>query len=392
MKSPKASSVTVALTLLLIAGWLLWSSATTAEQTPYTRGATLAEAHGCLACHSGALTGAMEVPPLQGCELPVEEFQSWVLYGGPQAQIGQAPQSGFGMPAYEGRLNPQDLQDLLAWSQIAGHETPTQGVLSELARAEQVAHKAGCFDCHGPLGQGGIKNTGSFTGAIPGFSGEQFKHLCDDSDPAAIEEWIRHGASERFLSGDPLAGLGRSFMSRQLTKMPAYQGVLSDEEIALLVQYCLHINSLGPMSAERYLTHREALASPQEEVKGQGEPQAAPGLPDEVAELFSSKCIRCHGPKKQKSGYRMDTAGGAFQPGDIAAFLEVSVIQPDAPEESLLYQFVSATEEDSLNEVFPMPPSEDERLSPKDLKAVRDWIAAGAPWADEQTLQSTYSD
>ena len=392
MKSPKASSVTVALSLLLIAGWLLWSSAATAEQTPYTRGATLADAHGCLACHSGALMGAMEVPPLRGCELPAEEFEAWVLYGVPQAQVGRSPQGGFGMPAYEGRLSPQDLQDLFAWSLIAGHETSSEGALSGLARAEQVALKAGCFDCHGPLGQGGINNTGSFTGTIPGFSGEQFHHLCDNSDPAAIEEWIRHGASERFLIGEPLAGLGRSFMSRQLTKMPAYQGVLSDEEIELLVQYCLHINSLGPMSAERYLTHRQALASPNVEVKDHGEPQGAPGLPDDVAEIFSSKCIRCHGPKKQKSDYRMDTAAGAFQPGDITAFLEASVIQPGAPEESLLYQFVSATEEDSLNEIFPMPPSEDERLSPEELKAIRDWIAAGAPWADEQTLQSTYSD
>ena len=392
MKSPKASSVTIALILLLITGWLLWSSAAAAEETPYIRGAALIDTHGCLACHSGNLMGAMKVPPLRGCELPEEEFQAWVLYGCPQAQPGRAQQSRFGMPAYEGHLDPEDVQDILAWSQIAGHEVPDQAALSDLARGEQVALKAGCFDCHGPLGQGGIKNTGSFTGAIPGFSGEQFKHLCDDGDPAAIEEWIRHGTSERFLSGEPLAGLGRSFMSSQLTKMPAYQDILSDEEIELLVRYCLHINSLGPMSAERYEAHRAALASSKMEVTGQEDSLAGPSLPREVAELFSSKCIRCHGPKKQKSDYRMDTAAAAFQSGDIADFLEGSVIQPGAPRESLLYQFVSATEEDSLNEVFPMPPSEDERLSPEELKVIRDWIASGAPWSDKQTLQSAYSD
>src|SRR5437899_10785404 len=36
----------------------------------------------------------------------------------------------------------------------------------------------------------------------------------------------------------------------------------------------------------------------------------------EIRPLFESRCIECHGPKKQKSGLRLDRKSSAFQGGD----------------------------------------------------------------------------
>jgi len=383
-----------------------------AESTPYSRGLELVRDNGCMSCHEGsrlspqgeartqgAFAGTL-VPPLIGCELSDSEFTSWVLDGSPLGAESLKGASGglskLKMPAYKGRLDKKDIADILAWSQIAGHQAggAAQRPESRIARAEALAEQHGCFECHGPLGQGGVKNPGSLTGQIPGFAGEELKHLCDDSDPVAVEDWIRRGRSERFLSGDPFSAAGRWFMNRQLTKMPGYDETLSDEEVQLLVEYCLHINELGPMDSAAYATHLIALSSLESSEPADEPliPADEPKMPQDVAALLSAHCIRCHGPKKQKSDYRMDTMSSAFTAGDIASFMETQPITPGQPEESLLVTFIAATEEDPENEVFPMPPDERDRFTHDQITLIREWVAAGAPWHESQTLHSTYSD
>jgi len=380
----------VGLSLGLLSG-LLWVDATRAEATPFTRGAALAAEHGCISCHARPELGGVAVPPLAGCDLSEDEFRTWVLHGSAGNARRGTQQESFGMPAYAGELSDEDIEDLRAWAAIQGHESEeARASGNPIARGEALAYAHGCFDCHGPLGQGGTANPRSLTGAIPGFSGSDFSHLCADNDIHAIEEWIRHGRSERFLSGDPFAFIGRAFIRRQLTKMPAYESLLSADEVTLLAQYCLHINALGPMNTEAYAIHKLSLAD------GEGLSESHEGrrgaLPAPIATLFSDRCVRCHGPKKQKSGYRMDTAEAAFTQGEIASFLEVNTITPGAPDESLLVRMISATEEDPENEIFPMPPSEKERLSEEEIQWIRDWIAEGADWSPEFTLESTTTD
>ncbi|MBJ17990.1 MAG: hypothetical protein CL933_01065 [Deltaproteobacteria bacterium] len=403
----------------LIIGGLLVARLTifTAKTTPYSRGQLIAAEQGCLACHwegASELTAAgapqpslpgEEVPPLIGCELSHADFSSWVLNGRPEgAQPSsastdlQGPQEVV-MPAYKNRLNAQDVSDLHAWSLI---EAPRAHVkqgpdYGRLAEAERLAVKHGCFFCHGKLGQGGVNNPGSLTGEIPALTGDDFDHLCDDSDPAAVEEWIRTGRSERFLSGSPFSPVGRWFMDRQLTKMPAYDETLSDDEVDLLVEYCLHLGNLGPMDPTVYASHQVALNTPSDpELTTQPAAPSitddSPRLPPAVAELFSQHCIRCHGPKKQKSDYRMDTKEAAFALGEIAEFLETSTITPGDPKSSLLVTFLLAEEEDPENEIFPMPPDEEDRFTPEQITLISEWVAAGAPWHESQELQSTYTD
>jgi mono/diheme cytochrome c family protein len=397
---------------LLIFGYFVVSSAIfSPESSPYTRGRTAAVELGCLACHASGAAPSLtvnpdepseKIPPLIGCELTRKDFTTWVLKGrSDTAASGPLPVEGGDvgaavMPAYEDELDEDDVEDIRAWTRIAGHEPPGAPRASDtrILKGERLASAHGCFHCHGPLGQGGVKNPGSLTGQIPSLTGEEFKHLCDESDPLAVEEWIRRGRSERFLDGSPLRPIGRWFMDRQLTKMPAYDLVLTDEEVDLLVEYCLHLGQLGPLSSGAYSDHLKAITPVRSAPPAitSAVPEGSPSLPAIIAELLSQHCIRCHGPKKDKSDYRMDTKAGAYAPGEIADFLNVSNIAPGAPNSSLLVTFIKAEEEDPENEIFPMPPDEDERLTPEQISLISDWVAAGAPWHESQILHSTYTD
>jgi mono/diheme cytochrome c family protein len=417
MDKKNRSKLTLGVAIVLFGGVVAELTIFASETTPYSRGRLLVEEQGCLACHGESLTSEIlnasivpggadaVVPPLMGCELSQGDFRDWVLYGRPESAKGSETwvadreSKALKMPAYERELSDQDVQDLRAWTRIAGHADRLNQQMPEnrISRAEALATEHGCFQCHGALGQGGVGNPGSLTGEIPALTGDEFAHLCDDSDPVAVEEWIRRGRSEQFLNGNPLSIFGRWFMDRQLTEMPAYDTVLTDEEIGLLVEYCLHLGRLGPMDSVGYSTHLEAMTdSSPTAADPTSEPPAAPqgsqGLPAAIADLFSEHCVRCHGPKKQESDYRMDTKAQAFAPGEIATYLGVSTINPDDPDGSLLVTFISAVEEDPENEVFPMPPDKEERLTADQITLISEWVAAGAPWHERQELQSTYSD
>lgn len=417
--TPKTRNL-IAIGLAFAVGGYLVAEATVfaVSTTPYSRGSALVTEMGCLACHRGPLEGAMPnpsrdprvtdgvVPPLVGCEQGSDEFAAWVLHGAPDAQLAsdrwQRTRSAraLEMPAYSDHLDAAQVVEIRAWAMISAREDarPLADSGNPMARAEALAARHGCFACHGELGQGGVPNPGSLTGQIPGLVGDDFEHLTDGASPAAIEEWIMEGVSERFLAGNPLAPVGRYYMRNQATQMPAYRGILSDEEIDLLVEYCLHLHESGPLDADTYPAYVASASSPAgTEVKDL--PLPAPvdipegeALPPAIAALFSEACVSCHGPKKQKSEYRMDTRDAAFNGGDIASYLEVKNVVPGDPDSSLLFTFITATVEDPENELFPMPPDEEDRLSAEQIELVREWIAADARWHTSQTLTSTSTD
>ena len=61
-------------------------------------------------------------------------------------------------------------------------------------------------------------------------------------------------------------------------------------------------------------------------------------------------------------------------------------------DDSLLFTFITATEEDDENEIYPMPPDEKERLSEKQINLIREWIESGAPWTGGDALPDTHTD
>ncbi|MFM8497580.1 MAG: PSD1 and planctomycete cytochrome C domain-containing protein [Planctomycetia bacterium] len=92
----------------------------------------------------------------------------------------------------------------------------------------------------------------------------------------------------------------------------------------------------------------------------------------DVLPIFREHCFRCHGPEKQKSGYRLDVWQIALTGGDGYA----PNIVPGNADASPLVAFIDGSGDLS------MPPA-GPRLSARDVAVVREWIEHGAPWPDE---------
>jgi mono/diheme cytochrome c family protein len=381
-------------------------------ETPYSRGKALVVEMGCVSCHGTGSSGLTPnpsadinvpdgvVPALVGSELSAADFQGWVLDGS-RRDLGesqrwreQSAARAINMPAYRDYLSSDQVSDILAWTVIEGHQVPTGETQSgdRWARAEALAEATGCFACHGPLGQGGTSNPGSFSTKIPGLTGEDFAHLSNGADRAAVKEWILDGVSQRFLDENPFAFMGEWFLRRQRTQMPAFGAVLSEEEVELLVDYCLHLYELGPLGHEAYSGYSAGRSPTSLQVTTAHDSHlSAASMPAEVAKIFSRACLRCHGAKKQKSAFRMDSRAALYSGGEISEYLETPVIALDDPEGSLLLKFILAEEESLEEEIFPMPPDEKDRLSEDEIDVIRAWLASGAPWAESQILHDTYT-
>ena len=87
-------------------------------------------------------------------------------------------------------------------------------------------------------------------------------------------------------------------------------------------------------------------------------------------------CYGCHGPKKQKNGYRLDIREIALTGGDSGK----AAITPHKADESLLIKHVSSEDPDSR-----MPPADSDvpPLTPAQIATLRAWIDAGPAWPDE---------
>ncbi|MEX1118988.1 MAG: DUF4405 domain-containing protein, partial [Terrimicrobiaceae bacterium] len=102
----------------------------------------------------------------------------------------------------------------------------------------------------------------------------------------------------------------------------------------------------------------------------------------EVMPIFQTSCVGCHGPKKQRAGFRADQRQDFFKPGD-----EEPLIVPGDAEKSRLIAIVSG-------EVTDMKDADAHRLLPEEIRVLKAWINSGADWppkassnhsADEET-------
>src|SRR5262249_25374985 len=102
---------------------------------------------------------------------------------------------------------------------------------------------------------------------------------------------------------------------------------------------------------------------------------AAPDFARDVLPILERSCFRCHGPDKQKSGYRLDVRDIALKGGDSGK----PAIIPHNAKASPLIRYVSGEDE----EIF-MPPKKSDvvPLSPAEIKTLREWIDAGPSWPD----------
>lgn len=86
--------------------------------------------------------------------------------------------------------------------------------------------------------------------------------------------------------------------------------------------------------------------------------------------MLEKYCLKCHGPEKQKGNLRLDTKGGAFQPGESG---EKSIV-PGHAGESLLIKLVSSKDDTERM------PSKGDGLSAAEIDLLKRWIDAGADW------------
>ncbi len=112
-------------------------------------------------------------------------------------------------------------------------------------------------------------------------------------------------------------------------------------------------------------------------------PLTAEDFARKVWPLLSERCLACHGekPAELKGGYDLRTREAALKGGDSGE----PAIVPGVPEKSPFYLAITRKSEPDWE---PMPPKENDKLSPEQIELLRQWIADGAPWADPAALSS----
>ncbi|HYR58510.1 MAG TPA: DUF1549 domain-containing protein, partial [Chthoniobacteraceae bacterium] len=89
-----------------------------------------------------------------------------------------------------------------------------------------------------------------------------------------------------------------------------------------------------------------------------------------VAPAFEAKCVSCHRAEKKKGGFDITTREAMLRGGD-----DGDGLVPGMPDDSPIYSRAIAHDGEK-----PEMPKKGEPLTRDETEALRDWIAAGAPW------------
>ncbi len=111
-------------------------------------------------------------------------------------------------------------------------------------------------------------------------------------------------------------------------------------------------------------------------VRGDG-----PDFTRDIRPILAEHCLQCHGPDeaKRKADLRLDVRAAAV--GKLSSG-ETAVVPGKADESELIVR----VESDQADLVMP-PPETKRRLTPQQMKLLRDWINAGAPYATHWAYQ-----
>jgi hypothetical protein len=105
----------------------------------------------------------------------------------------------------------------------------------------------------------------------------------------------------------------------------------------------------------------------------------------DVEPILKERCLSCHGPKKQKSGFRLDSREAALRGGDSGA----ATIVVGKSAESPLIRFVAGLDADMV-----MPPADGGKpaLTAEQVSVLRAWIDQGAVWSASTTKKNDPRD
>ena len=96
----------------------------------------------------------------------------------------------------------------------------------------------------------------------------------------------------------------------------------------------------------------------------------------EVRPIFVEHCHKCHGPDEQEGGLRLDARSSILKGGDTGP-----AIAPGKPDESELILAISYDPDG-----YQMPP--DGKLPDELIATLTKWVEIGAPWPDEEAIES----
>lgn len=232
------------ITLIIITGLLAWwffNSLMSPEMTTTSKGRIVAEKYGCFACHSAdGIKGFPNpgskystVPSWQGGTAMMfihgpDDIRQWVMNGRLDGTSGDTA-AIVPMPAYGSVMSDQEFKDLELYLRAIMEIIEVDDTTAQ--KGYDLAKKMGCFSCHGPYGLGGTTNYGGLKGYIPGWEGDDYADLVRNEEELIY--WIKYGELER-IKDNPFA---RYFTRNQMNEMPAYDKLLDDEQVNLIIHY-----------------------------------------------------------------------------------------------------------------------------------------------------------
>src|SRR3954465_3287188 len=92
----------------------------------------------------------------------------------------------------------------------------------------------------------------------------------------------------------------------------------------------------------------------------------------DIEPIFETTCLRCHGPERPKSGFRLDNRDSALKGGENSP----KDIVPGNSAESPLIHYVARL----VSDMEMPPPGKGTALTPAQVGLLRAWIDQGVPW------------
>jgi mono/diheme cytochrome c family protein len=103
----------------------------------------------------------------------------------------------------------------------------------------------------------------------------------------------------------------------------------------------------------------------------------------DIRPIFESSCLRCHGPERPRSRFRLDNRDSALKGGDDG----VDIV-PGRSDKSPLLERVASSDEDKQ---MP-PPGKGARLTTAQIEKLRAWIDQGANWSGTNAVTPFHFD
>ena len=152
---------------------------------------------------------------------------------------------------------------------------------TSIERGRAVAEAMGCFACHGSGGGQPIRNPGSQSGEVPGWTGGTW--MMWNKTEEDVRGWIADGHPP-----------GRAPDPKALIRMPAFRKRLGRAAMDDLVGYVLAVSQFGPPPGEQVAAGKEAA--------------------------FRLGCFGCHGPEGRGVLRNPGSFKGYIPPWDGADF------------------------------------------------------------------------